>query len=161
MSSALPLADAEVLHRIRALRLDRALRLSAEARAAVDAAAAVVAQQVEQVEAIRRALDALHEAIGPALAPELLRWSSLIFARQQRLADQLEHAQDKLLTARQQLRDAQQALQRARAELARARRRQQGADDLVRRARRQLAVERERRLEREAEPLRRAAGSAQ
>jgi hypothetical protein len=160
MSTALALDDVNALRRIRMLRAERAMRLAADARAAVDAAAAVVAQWLEQVEAFHRALDALHEAIGPALAPELVRWSSLIFARQQRLADRLERAEDKLLTARVRLDAAQQALQRARAELARAQQREQMADDLARRARHQLAIERERKLEREAEPLPRAARSA-
>lgn len=160
MSAALPLDDADVLRRIRTLRVERAMRLTFDARAAVDAAAAVVAQRLEQVEAIRRALDGLRETMALALAPELPRWASLIFARQQRLADQLERAEDKLLTAREKLDGAQNALQRARGELASARRREQVADDLVRGARRQMVIERERRVEREAEPLWRADGSA-
>jgi len=151
MSTALPLDHVNALRRIRTLRLERALRLAIGARAAVDAADAVVTQRFEQVEAIRGALDGLREAIGLALAPELPRWASLIFARQQRLADQLERADDKLLTARQKLNEAHKALQRARAELARAQRREQAADDLAGRARRELAIERERRLERDAE----------
>jgi multidrug resistance efflux pump len=159
MSAALPLDDADVLRSIRTLRVERAMRLTFDARAAVDAAAAVVAQRLEQVEAIQRALDGLHEAIGSALAPELPRWSSLIYARHQRLADQLERAEDKLFTARQRLDDAQQALQRARAELARAQRRERVADDLARRARREVAIQFERKLEREAEPLWRAGRS--
>jgi len=160
MSPAPRLDDAEVLRRIRTLRVERAMRLIADARAAVDAAAAVVAQRLEQVEALRRALDGLREAIGSELASELPRWSSLIFARRQRLADQLERAEDKLLTARDRLGDAQKALQHARTELASAQWRKQIADDLARRARRELAIELERRLEREAEPLLRAARSA-
>jgi hypothetical protein len=156
MSTALPLGDVDVLRRIRTLRVERAMRLVADARAAVDAAGAVVSQRLERVEAIRGSLDGLREAIGSALAPELPRWASLIFTRQQRLADQLERAEDKLLTARERLHGAQNALQRARAELASAQRREQVADDLARRARRKLAIERERRLEREAEPLSRA-----
>jgi hypothetical protein len=160
MSTALPLGDVDVLRRIRTLRVERASRLAADARAAVNAAGAVVAQQIEKVEAIRGSLDGLREAIGSALAPELPRWASLLFTRQQRLADQLERAQDKLLTARGKLDDARRALQRARAELASAQRREQVADELARRARRKLAIERERRLEREAEPLSRTAWSA-
>jgi hypothetical protein len=160
MSAALPADDANVLHRIRTLRVERAMRLAADARAVVDAAAAVVAQRLEQVQAIRGALDGLHRAIASTLAPQLPRWSSLIFERQQRLADQLERGEDKLLTARQRLGDAQQALQRARSVLASARQRAQIADDLARRARRELAIERERKLEREAEPLLRAEWSA-
>jgi multidrug resistance efflux pump len=156
MSTALPLGDVDVLRRIRTLRVERAMRLVADARAAVDAAGAVVAQRLERVEAIRGSLDGLREAIGSALAPELPRWASLIFTRQQGLTDQLERAEDKLLTARERLDGAQKALQRARAELASAQRREQVADDLARRARRKLAIERERRLEREAEPLSRA-----
>ena len=156
MSTALPLGDVDVLRRIRTLRVERAMRLVAGARAAVDAADAVVAQRLERVETIRASLDGLREAIGPALAPELPRWASLIFTRQQQLADQLERAEDKLLTARERLDGAQKALQRARADLASAQRREQVADDLARRARRKLAIERERRLEREAESLPRA-----
>ena len=136
------------------------MRVAAGARAAVDAADAVVAQRLEQVEAIRRAIDGLREAIGPALAPELPRWALLIFARQQRLADQLERAEDKLLTARHRLDDARKAWQHARAEVARAQRREQVADDLVRRARRQLAVKLERSLELDAGTVSGAARSA-
>jgi hypothetical protein len=153
MSTALPLGDVEVLRRIRTLRVERAMRLATDARAAVDAADAVIVQRREQVEAIRGSLEGLREAIGSALAPELPRWASLIFTRQQRLADQLERAEDKLLTARGKLDGAQKALQRVRAELTSAQRHEQAADDLARRARRKLAIERERRLEREAEPL--------
>jgi hypothetical protein len=156
MSTGLPLGDAYVLCRIRTLRVERATRLAADARAAVDAAGAVVAQRLEKVEAIRGSLDALREAISSTLAADLPRWASLIFTRQQRLADQLERAQDKLLTARGKLEDARKALQRARAELASAQRREQAAADLACCARRKLAIERERRLEREAEPLSRA-----
>jgi hypothetical protein len=160
MSAALPVNDANALHWIRTLRVERAMRPAADARAAVDAAAAVVAQRLEQVQAIRSALDGLHRAIASTLAPQLPRWSSLIFERQQRLADQLERSEDKLLAARQKLGDAQQALQRARAVLASALQREQIADDFARRARRELAIERERKLEREAEPPPRAAWSA-
>ena len=160
MSMALSLDHVHALRRIRTLRLERAMLLAAGARAAVDAAEAVVTQRFGEVEAIRGALDGLREAIGSTLAAELPRWVPLIFARQQRLADQLEQAENKLLTARKRLDDARKALQHARVELAIAQRREQIADELARRARRRLEIERERKLEREAEPLSNAARSA-
>jgi len=160
MSAALPLDDVDALRRIRTRRVERAMHLFAGACAAVDTANAVVAQRLEQVEAIRRALHRLRDAIGSALATELPRWASLIFARQQRLADQLERAEDKLLTARHKLDEARHAWQRARVDLARAQRRDQAAADLARRARRQLAVELERRLELDAETVYGVARSA-
>jgi hypothetical protein len=151
MKTTLPLDRVNVLRRIRSLRVERAMRQAAGARAAVDAADSVVTERLEQVDAIRHALDELREAIGPALAPHLPRWASLTFARQHRLADQLERAEDKLLTARERLADTRKSLQRARAELAKARWREQVADDLARRAQRQRVVELERGVEREAE----------
>ena len=160
MSMALSLDNAHALRRIRTLRLERAMLLAAGSRAAVDAAEAVVTQRFEEAQAIRGALDGLREAIGSTLAAELPRWVPLIFARQQRLADQLARAEDKLLTACRRLDDARKALQHARVELAIAQRREQIADELARRARRRLEIERERRLEREAEPMSNAARSA-
>jgi hypothetical protein len=160
MSTALPIGDAYLLCRIRTLRVERATRIASDARAAVDAASAIVAQRLDRVEAIRGSLDGLRQAIGSTLVPELPRLASLIFTRQERLADQLERAQDRLLTARERLGESQIALQRARADLAGAQRREQAAADLACRARRKRAIEHERRLERDAEPLFRAAGSA-
>jgi len=160
MSTGLPLDDTDILRRIRALRADRAQRHVADARAAADAADAAAAERQVHVDAVRAALAEWRAAIGTTLAPDLPRWSSMLFAREAHLAEQLERAEDKLLSARETRDEARQALAAAQRALVAARRREHVAGDLVQRARREAARAHECRLERDDEPARRAADGA-
>lgn len=152
MSTPLPTPrDARQLHRLRSLRVQRARETCAQAQQAVADAAEAVAERQRRIESHRRQIDALSEAVVHALAPQLPRWSGMVIAQRERLADLLERDEYALISDEQKLEEAQEALQRARSDLTRALAREDATDGLVRQVRRHLLRERERRADLELE----------
>jgi hypothetical protein len=151
--------EAQQLHRLRSLRVERARERCAAAQAALDAAHAAVRQRQHAIERCQHEIEALNDAVVHALAPQLPRWSTLIAARREKLADQLERAEYALVEDEHALEQAQEALQQARSEVSRALAREDAVRGLVDQCRRAHAATRERRAESELEdqPLPRVA----
>ena len=152
MSARLPqVHEARQLARLRALRVQRAREQIAPALAEVERAREGVRRRELQIERLSGAITTLRQALVSSLAPTLPRWSKLVNARQEHLADQLERNQYGLIEDDRGLEAAQEALQQARSELTRALAREDAVRGLLHDARRAQGLAREQRLERDTD----------
>lgn len=143
------LADARALLRLRVLREDAARGELQRRRADEAAAREVVDRRLRQIDTLRgarRALLAWQTGEGAADAPRVQPYAA---ARMAALDDELERAEVELIDERQALQRAGQALQAAQAAWVRASARRQAVDRLAADTRRALALQSERRAERE------------
>ena len=154
MSAVLPQPhEAQMLCRLRSLRVQRARERCGEARQEAERAQHAVHDRMRRIERSRQAMDALSHAVVHALAPRLPRWSSVAAAQRELLEDRLERDEYALISDERTLEQAQERLQQARAELTRALAREGAVRDLAHETRRAQALARERHVEREIEDL--------
>jgi hypothetical protein len=160
VSGALPsVHEARQLHRLRALRVQRARESCARAAAAVEQAWQAVLERQRAIAQSQRALDTLAQAVVSTLAPILPRWSGMVTAQRELLADRVERDEDALISDEHALEEAQEKSQQARAELTRALAREDAAQGLTRSARRARAQVIDRRVELEVEEQARQPGA--
>jgi len=143
--------EAQQLCRLRQLRVQRARDSCKQAQAAVAPAQAAVQRRQQQIAEGRQAIDAWGRAVVHELAPQLPRWSTLIVAQRDRLAERLERDEYGLIDDERQLEQAQEQLQQARAALTRALAQEDAVRGLLAQARREVGAARERRAEVELE----------
>jgi len=141
--------EAKQLHRLRALRVQRARERIVPAQAEVDQALAAVRQRQLRIEHLRRSETELADAVVTTLAPRLPRWSQVVTAHQERLADQLERDEYGLIDDERALEAAQEKLQQARSELTRALAREDAVSGLAKEAKRCRLQIREQRADRD------------
>lgn len=146
--------EAQQLWRLRQLRVQRARDACAAAQAAVAQAQHAVHERQRRIAQWRRQIDTLALAVVNELAPRLPRWSGIVVAQRDKLADRLEREEYALIGDEHRLEQAQEAAQQARAELTRALAREDAVQGLVQQARRALGQARERRAEVELEDQR-------
>lgn len=152
MTAALPdRHDAAQLLRLRTLRVERAREAVAAAQRELDAAAIALRAQQARVERLRGEIDALEHALVHGLAPQLPRWSTLVVAQREALADRLERAEYALVEDEHTLEQAQEKLQQAKAEWTRAQAREDAVRGLAEDAKRAHRLGREQLVEREVE----------
>jgi chromosome segregation ATPase len=143
--------EAQQLWRLRKLRVQRARDACAAAQAAIAPARSAVQDRQRKIAQLRRDIDALGQAVVNRLAPQLPRWSGMVIAQRDKLADRLERDEYALIGEEHRLEEAQDAAQQANAELTRALAREDAVHGLVDQARRALRLARERRAEVELE----------
>ena len=152
MNAVLPqLHEAQMLCRLRSLRVQRARERCGEARKEVERAQHAVHERMRRIERSQRAMEALSHAVVHSLAPRLPRWSAVAAAQRELLEDRLERDEYALISDERKLEEAQERLQQARAELTRALAREGAVLDLAHETRRARALAQERRVEREIE----------
>lgn len=152
MTSRLPKpAEAQQLVRLRTLRVQRARDACAAAAATVVAAERAVAERRRQIQRVRREQDALADAMAQGFEGGLARWSRLLVAQRDKLADRLERDEYALVGDERRLEEAQETAAQARAELTRALAREDAVRGLLGQARRAVALVRDQRAEREQE----------
>jgi hypothetical protein len=145
--------DAAQMLRLRSLRVQRAREACAKAKAEVDQARAAVHERQRAIERSQREMSALADAVVTTLAPALPRWSQLVAANRERLADRLERDEFGLIDDERELEQAQERAQQAGAELTRALAREDAVRGLAKQARRAVLHAREQRVEIEIEDL--------
>jgi hypothetical protein len=143
--------EARQLCRLRALRVERAQEAWTRARDARDAALRKVRDSEEAIVRVRTEIDTLGAAIVHSLAPHLPRWATMITARTERLADQLERAEYALIDDEHALEEARERLAQARTALTRAQASQDAVQGLAREAKQAVAQAREQRADIELE----------
>ncbi len=143
--------DAVQLHKLRILRVTQARERCADAGKQVTAAEIAVDQRQRLIQASRRAIGSLAQAVVTSLAPHLPRWNGIVHAERARLAERLERDEDALIGESRRLEASRQAAEQARGELARAMAREDVVRDLAQQARHARQLEVERRAEAEQE----------
>jgi hypothetical protein len=143
--------EADMLYRLRTLRVQRARERCGEAQAAVVRAEQAVRERMRLIDRSRRDIDALGHAVAHALAPTLPRWGTVAAAQREKLADRIERDEYALISDERALEEAQEQLQQARADVTRALAREGAVRDLAQETRRAYAQSRERRAERDLE----------
>lgn len=157
MNGVLPaVSEAQQLLRLRTLRVQRARERCGAAQAEVERTAHAVRQRQRQIEHVQREIETLARDVVHALAPRMPRWSGVVAAQRERLADRLERDEYALISDEHALEQAQEGLQQARAALTRALAREDAVRGLKDEARRAQALAREQRVERELEDQGRA-----
>lgn len=143
--------DAGQLLRLRALRVQRAREACAKARAEVAKVQAAIRERQQAIARSRREMTELADAVVTTLAPTLPRWSDMVAATRERLADRLERDEYALVEEEHELEQAQERAQQAGAELTRALAREDAVRGLATQARRAVLHAREQRIELEIE----------
>jgi hypothetical protein len=152
MTTKLPTSrEAAQMLRLRSLRVQRAREACAKARIEVEKAQAVIKEHQRTIERGQREIAALADAIVTTLAPALPRWSGMVAATRERLADQLERDEYALIDDEHELEQAQERAQQAGAELTRALAREDAVRGLAQQARKAVLHAREQRVELEIE----------
>jgi hypothetical protein len=147
-------SEAQQLVRLRTLRVQRARDACAAAAAGIVAAQRAVAERQRQIERVRSEQDALGKAVAQGFDGGLARWSRLLVAQRDKLADRLERDEYALVGDERKLEEAQEAAAEARAGLTRALAREDAVRGLLGEARRAVARVREQRAEVEQEDQR-------
>ncbi len=137
--------------RLRSLRVQRAREACAKAKVEVEHAQAAVRERQRAIERSQREMTALADAIVTTLAPALPRWSGLVAANRERLADRLERDEYALIDDERELEQKQELAQQAGAELTRALAREDAVRGLAQQARKAVLHAREQRIELEIE----------
>jgi hypothetical protein len=143
--------EAGQMLRLRSLRVQRAREACAKAKLEVDKAHAAVKERQRAIERSQREMANLAAAIVTTLAPALPRWSGMVAANRERLADQLERDEYALIDDEHELEQAQERAQQAGAELTRALAREDAVRGLAQQARKAVLHAREQRVELEIE----------
>ena len=143
--------EAGQMLRLRSLRVQRAREACAKAKVEVEKAQVVVQERQRAIERSQREMVALADAIVTTLAPALPRWSGMVSATRERLADRLERDEYALIDDEHQLEAAQERAQQANAELTRALAREDAVRGLAKQARSAVLHAREQRAEIEIE----------
>jgi hypothetical protein len=143
--------EAGQMLRLRSLRVQRAREACAKAKVEVEKAQAVVQERQRAIERSQREMAALADAIVSTLAPSLPRWSGMVSATRERLADRLERDEYALIDDEHELEAAQERAQQANAELTRALAREDAVRGLAKQARSAVLHAREQRAEIEIE----------
>jgi hypothetical protein len=143
--------EAGQMLRLRSLRVQRAREACAKAKVEVEKAQVVVQERQRAIERSQREMAALADAIVTTLAPSLPRWSGMVSATRERLADRLERDEYALIDDEHQLEAAQERAQQANAELTRALAREDAVRGLAKQARSAVLHAREQRAEIEIE----------
>lgn len=128
--------EAAQLLRLRALRVRRAEQRYAATGAEVARALAAVRARQATIERLRTSAAALGRAIVDKLAPHLPRWSAVVRAEREQLADRMEREESELVDDEQALETANEAMHVVRVELARARSREDLIRDIASQAKR-------------------------
>lgn len=158
MSSRLPAPrEAQQLVRLRTLRVQRAREACAAAAAGVAAAQQAVAERQHQISRVRQQQQALVRSMAQGFDGGLARWSRLLVAQRDKLADRLERDEYALLGEEHRLQEAHDAAARARAELSRALAREDAVRGLLGQACAALARRREHGAELEQDDQRQVA----
>ena len=158
MSAPLPSPrEARQLVRLRTLRVQRAREACAASAACIMAAQQAVADRQRQIARVRAEQDALARSIAQGFDGGLARWSRLLVAQRDKLADRLERDEYALVGDERKLEEAQEAAAEARAELTRALAREDAVRGLLGETRKAVARVREQRAELEQEDQRRVA----
>lgn len=147
MSRLPKLSEARQMCRLRALRVQRARERCGQAQIELDQAAQAVSERQRAIDRRRGEIDALNQAVVNQLAPELPRWSTVVAAQRERLADLLERDEFALIEDEHHLEQMQERLQQARADVTRALAREDAVRGLAEETARARAHERERRSE--------------
>jgi len=143
--------EAGQLLRLRCLRVQRAREACAKAKVEVEKTQVVVQERQRAIERSQREMAALADAIVTTLAPALPRWSGMVSATRERLADRLERDEYALIDDEHQLEAAQERAQQADADLTRALAREDAVRGLAKQARSAVLHAREQRAEIEIE----------
>lgn len=143
--------DAAQMLRLRSLRVQRAREAVAKAKLDVQQAEAVVEARQRTIESTQREIVALADAVVTTLAPQLPRWSAMVSATRERLADKLEREEYGLIDDERELEQARERAQQAGAELTRALAREDAVRGLAKQARKAVLHAREQRVELEIE----------
>lgn len=152
MTTKLPTPrEAAQMLRLRSLRVQRAREACAKAKLEVERAQAAVRERQRTIERGQREMAALAEAVVTTLAPALPRWSGMVAANRERLADQLERDEYALIDDERELEQTQERAQQAGAELTRALAREDAVRGLAKQARSAVLHAREQRTEIEIE----------
>lgn len=146
--------EAQQLVRLRALRVQRAREACAAAAAGIAAAQQAVAERQRQIARVRAEQDALGRSVAQGFDGGLARWSRLLVAQRDKLADRLERDEYALVGDERRLEEAQEAAAQAHAELSRALAGEDAVRGLWGEAKKALALQRERRTETEQEDQR-------
>jgi hypothetical protein len=146
--------EAQQLVRLRTLRVQRARDACAAAAAGIAAAQQAVTDRQRQIERVRAEQDALGKAVAQGFDGGLARWSRLLVAQRDKLADRLERDEYALIGDERKLEEAQEAAAEARTELTRALAREDAVRGLLGEARKAVARVRETRVELEQEDQR-------
>ena len=155
MTSRLPApGEAQQLVRLRTLRVQRAREGCAAAAAAIEAAQQAVADRQRRITRVRSEQDALGRSVAQGFDGGLARWSRLLVAQRDKLADRLERDEYALVGDERKLEEAQEAAAEARAELTRALAREDAVRGLLAESRKAVALVREQRAEAEQEDQR-------
>jgi hypothetical protein len=152
VSEVLPkIHEARQLHRLRSLRVQRAREACTRAAAVVQQAELAVQERQRAIAQCQQAMDELVQAVVTTLATHLPRWSGLVAAQREKLADRLEREHDALISDEHTLEEAQEKAQQASAALTRALAREDAAQGLTQSAQRARAHAIDRRAELEVE----------
>ena len=144
-------SEAGQMLRLRTLRVQRAREACAKAKLEVEQARATVKERQRAIERCQREITELADAIVTTLAPALPRWSDMVSATRERLADRLERDEYALIDDEHDLEQAQERAQQAGAELTRALAREDAVRGLAKQARKAVLHAREQRVELEIE----------
>jgi len=144
-------SEAGQMLRLRTLRVQRAREACAKAKLEVEKARATVKERQRAIERCQREITELADAIVTTLAPALPRWSGMVSATRERLADRLERDEYALIDDEHELEQAQERAQQAGAELTRALAREDAVRGLAQQARKAVLHAREQRVELEIE----------
>jgi hypothetical protein len=143
--------DAAQMLRLRSLRVQRAREAVAKAKLEVEQAEAVVEARQRTIASTQREIVTLADAVVTTLAPQLPRWSGMVSATRERLADKLEREEYALIDDERELEQARERVQQAGAELTRALAREDAVRGLAKQARKAVLHAREQRVELEIE----------
>ena len=155
MSGRLPAPrEAQQLVRLRRLRVQRAREACAAAAANMAAAQQAVADRQRQIARVRGEQEALGRSVAQGFDGGLARWSRLLVAQRDKLADRLERDEYALVGDERRLEEAQEAAAQAHAELSRALAGEDAVRGLWAEARKAVAMKRERQAETEQEDQR-------
>ena len=155
MTSRLPAPrEAQQLVRLRGLRVQRAREACAAAAAGISAAQQAVADRQRQIARVRAEQDALGRSVAQGFDGGLARWSRLLVAQRDKLADRLERDEYALIGDERRLEEAQEAAAQAHAELSRALAGEDAVRGLWAEARKAVSLQRDRRAESEQEDQR-------
>ena len=155
MTSRLPAPrEAQQLVRLRGLRVQRAREACAAAAAGISAAQQAVADRQRQIARVRAEQDALGRSVAQGFDGGLARWSRLLVAQRDKLADRLERDEYALVGDERRLEEAQEAAAQAHAELSRALAGEDAVRGLWAEARKAVSLQRDRRAESEQEDQR-------
>lgn len=143
--------DAAQMLRLRSLRVQRAREAVAKAKLEVEQAEAVVEARQRTIACTQREIVTLADAVVTTLAPQLPRWSGMVSATRERLADKLEREEYALIDDERELEQARERVQQAGAELTRALAREDAVRGLAKQARKAVLHAREQRVELEIE----------